>query len=108
MQLSKDAGFVMHQERSNLTPSKQSAYLGFSLDLESMTVQFALEKACKELLKTKSSSTIYSKLTQVVDMMVASFPGVKFGTFHYKLCDNLKATKENKGNFKAIIEIPNE
>ena len=114
VEMSTQAGFVIHPGKSVLEPVTNIDYLGFTLDSADMTVSLPESKVAKikdkirDILR-KESFTI-RELSQVIGMLVASFPGVEFGKLFYRRCDNYKTKKlkENKGNFSAKISLPNE
>ena len=62
-----------------------------------------------ENLLAKTNISIRA-LSQVVGSLVASYPGVKYGQLFYRRCDNFKSEmlKEHKGNFSAMIMLPND
>lgn len=109
--LLKDLGFIIQEEKSQLRPSQQLTYLGFVLDSVTMTVKLTparVEKvmqACKQLI-SKSQLTI-QKLAEVIGLMVSSFPGVEYGQLYYRNldCDKTEALRGNKGNFLAVISL---
>jgi hypothetical protein len=78
--LFQSLGFVVHEEKSVLTPCHRIKYLGFWLNSENMTVTLPdekmthIENACKTLL-LKSRMTI-RELAQVIGTHVAAFPAV--------------------------------
>jgi hypothetical protein len=114
VQISENAGFVVHPDKSKLEPETKIEYLGFQLDSKRMTVRLTDSKA--EKFKTAVGNVLGKKyltirqLSQIVGTMVASFPGVKYGQLFYRRCDNLKskALKDSRGNFEAQICLPPE
>ena len=114
VQMSENAGFVVHPEKSQLEPKTKIEYLGFQLDSRLMNVRLTESKANKikvavENILAKKSLSI-RQLSQIVGSLVASFPGVKYGQLFYRSCDNFKTKtlKESRGNFEAKISLPTE
>ena len=109
VQLLKNLGFVIQEEKSCLNPSQQLEYLGFVLDSVTMTVKLTharvekVVKACEKLLND-SHPTILN-LAEVIGLMVSSFPGVEYGPLYYRSLDMAKTDglRQNKGNFSDQI-----
>ena len=107
-------GFVIHHEKSVLTPSHKVKYLGFWLDSEKMTVTLPAERAqrlytaCQDL-KMRKQVTI-RLLAQVIGQIVAAFPAVLWGPLFYRDLEANKshALKSCKGNFEAVTLINRE
>ena len=59
--------------------------------------------ACK-LLKTPEKLL---HIAIIIGYLISSFPGVKFGTLYYGYLemDNIKALKQSKGNFDALVSV---
>ena len=114
VQLSNDAGFIVHPEKSLLEPSQIIEYLGFIINSKTMTISVNERQANKiweacNLLQSQSTCTIL-QLAKVVGLLVASLPGVQMGRMFYRRLDNYKtkALKEKAGNFKAYMQITPE
>lgn len=111
VKLFKSLGFVVHQEKSVLTPCKKIKYLGFWLDSDNMIISLTEDKkvsivnACSELL-SKSSMTI-RELAKVIGMLVAAFPAVLWGPLHFRELEavKIKALKKSKGEFEALTVL---
>lgn len=109
VQLLKNLGFVIQEEKSCLNPSQQLEYLGFVLNSMTMTVKLTharvekVVKACEKLLND-SHPTILN-LAEVIGLMVSSFPGVEYGPLYYRSLDIAKTEglRQNKGNFSGHI-----
>ena len=98
-------GFVFHSEKSIFDPSPEIEYLGFIINLVTMTVRLTTEKTikifdlCQEVLLKKSVSIrLVSKL---LGKITSSFQAIKYGQLHYRDLERLKAKalKINKGSF---------
>ena len=78
VQLLRDLGFVVQEEKSCLHPSQQLEYLGFVLNSVSMTVRLSharvekLVQACEKLLSNSHPTILH--LVEVIGLMVSSFP----------------------------------
>lgn len=109
--LSAELGFVIHPVKTVFEPTQTLTYLGFILNLISMTVYLTPEKAsqigskCKDLLKKATLSI--RELAELVGRMVGSFPGVEYGRLYYRRLDNEKsaALALSRGNFEATIVL---
>ena len=88
VQLLRDLGFVVQEEKSCLHPSQQLEYLGFVLNSESMMVRLSharVEKvvqACEKLLSNSHPTILH--LAEVIGLMVSSFPAGEHGPLHYR------------------------
>lgn len=107
-------GFIIHEEKSELTPLKKIKYLGFWLDSENMSVCLTEEKIQKlkntcRSVKNRKRITI-RELAQVIGQLVASFPAVLWGQLFYRQLDKVKveALKVKKGDFDALVVISKE
>ena len=111
VKLFESLGFIIHQEKSVLTPCKRIKYLGFWLDSERMSVTLPTDRAkklinaCREL-KQRKAVTI-RQLAQTIGQMVAAFPAVLWGPLFYRELEKEKAqaVKKNKGNFEASMSL---
>jgi hypothetical protein len=112
VEMSVNAGFMVHPEKSIFEPTQKIMYLGFWLDSKNMTVTLTLEKAQKikdgvQKLMNKDTVSIQA-LAKVVGCLVASIPGVQFGKLFYRSLDNhkTKALKNSRGDFNALTRLP--
>lgn len=111
VELFESLGFVIHAEKSVLTPCRKVKYLGFWLDSEKMTVTLPVEKvqkisnSCKDLRQKKKVQI--RDLARVIGLLVSSFPAVTWGPLNYRHLERNKAEalKENKGNFDAWTHL---
>ena len=111
VEMSNNAGFIVHPEKSVLNPTQEITYLGFVLNSKTMTIKITRARAvkikerCFRILKTKYLTV--HKLSQAIGLMVASFQGVKYGKLHYRNCDNQKSEvlREGKGNFQTSMTL---
>ena len=92
--LSTAAGFLVHPEKSVLTPTNEITCLGFILNSEAMTVRLTKDKkeklrmACVDILQ-RQTITI-RQFAKVIDTLVASFPEVQYDQLFCRQCDLLK------------------
>ena len=114
LSLFRSLGFVVHPEKSVLTPSHQITYLGFIINSENMTVVATNEKKRKIMktatkLLTEGLSTV-RELAQFIGQVVACFAGVKFGPLWYRSMerDKTRALKQNKGNYDSRVNFSEE
>jgi hypothetical protein len=112
--LFQSLGFVVHQDKSILTPCKELKYLGFVINSQDMTVKLTKDKVnkitenCRSALQ-KSELKI-RELAKLIGQLVASFPGVVWGPLYYRELETLKtqALKRNKGNYEASVALTND
>ena len=109
-------GFLIHLEKSVLTPCQEIKYLGFVLNSVDMTVRLTVDKAeklknaCMRLKETNRKKGMCSirEIAQVIGLLVASFQAVLWGPLHYRQLENAKsvALKKNKGDFESKTHLP--
>lgn len=107
-------GFVVHPEKSVLTPTQRITYLGFEIDSAQMTVSLTVERqekilsSCKSLYISQKGSI--RKVAGLIGLLVSSFPAVPLGPLHYRYLDNDKkrALKENCGDWEKVMVLSNE
>ena len=109
--LLESLGFSLSYEKSVLQPCQRLVFLGFILDSSQMRVLLTPEKANKiilacQALLNRSSATI-RVVSQVIGLLVAALPGVKYGPLFYRNMeiDKNRALKSNHGNFEATMTI---
>ncbi|CAH3033571.1 unnamed protein product, partial [Pocillopora meandrina] len=84
-------------EKSVLVPSQYINLMGFTLNSVEMKVSLTPTKATKIKLKAVGLyHNLSPTVSEVIGLMVASFPGVR---------DKVKTLKQNKANFKAIMTL---
>ena len=80
------AGFVINVTKSNLTPTKEIIFLGFTLNSENMSIALPEEKGQKTLADcenlAKNPTPTIRNVARVVGKLVASFPAVTYGPFN--------------------------
>ena len=100
----------MKQNRSSALP-KQIEFLGFTLDSITMTASLSVNKrqnvrrACAEL--AQSPTTSIRTVAHILGMLVATFPGAKYGPLHYKCLEGEKtqALCVCAGNYESIMTV---
>ena len=111
VEISLDAGFVVHPAKSIFVPTKRIEFLGFWLDSAKMTVTLTERKAltikqlCKELKQYKKPTI--RTVAKLVGKLVSSFPAVLYGKLFYRQLDNEKtqALRLSAGNFEAKMKL---
>ena len=107
VQLLRDLGFVVKEEKSCLHPSQQLEYLGFFLNSVSVRLSHArVEKvvqACEKLLSNSHPTILH--LVEVIELMVSSFPAGEHGPLHYRSLDikKIEGLRQTIGNFSGEI-----
>jgi len=97
--------------KSVLIPTQCITFLGFVLNSNEMTVSLTPTKAIKlqskavELLNTPSPTI--RAVSEVIGLMVASFPGVMYGPLYYRQLEieKVAALKQSRGNFEATMNL---
>ena len=54
-----------------------------------------------------SHSVKIRDIARIIGYLISSFPGVKFGALYYRYLemDKIKALKQSKGNFNALMSV---
>ena len=107
-------GFVVHDSKSILSPSRCITFLGFEIDSQNMIVNLTQDKvekfkrAANDLLN-KSSSTI-REVAGLVGLMISYLPAFHYASAHVKCLekDKIEALKISRGNFNASMTLSNE
>ena len=105
--------FTVHSEpKSNFTPTQRIEFLGFVIDLVTMTITLSNNK--KQKLKTLcanllSGVTTIRTISQVLGKITSSFPATKFGRLHYRNLEVFKTSLQyHKNNFNAKVWLSDE
>ena len=106
VKLFTDLGLTL---KSVLIPSQSIPFLGFVLNSAQMTVALTPSKAMK--VKSKAVELLHNQsptirtASEMIGLMVASFPGVMYGPLYYRQLEIEKviALKQNQGNFEASM-----
>lgn len=106
-----DLGFILNQEKSIFEPRQIVTFLGFVLNSVAMTVTLTPGKATKLVTKAKEilekQSPSIREVSELIGLMVSSFPGVMHGALFYRQLelDKAMALKVNNGNFDAPMTL---
>ena len=111
IKLLRELGFVIHPDKSVLTPSQTIVFLGFVISSKHMTLSLTDDK--KNKIKTLLLNCLHSQqvsireLARILGNIVASFPAVTFGPLHYRHLerDKIRGLKYHKGNFEGKISL---
>ena len=95
--------------KSVLISSQSVTFLGFVLNSVHMTVSLTPSKAMK--VKSKAVELLHNQsptirtVSEMIGLMVVSFPGVMYGPLYYRQLEIEKvvALKQNQGNFEASM-----
>lgn len=112
--LMTDLGFIIHEKKSVLVPTRTITFLGNNIDSEKMLVTLPVEKVClivqecRELYKRQ-----YVKIrtvARVLGLMVSTFSAVEFAPLYYRIIEKGKilALKSSQGNFDSTMFISDE
>ena len=98
-------GFVIHPSKSEFYPTRQLTHVGFSLNLEAMTVSIPPQKAHQvraacEKIQSCERPTI-REVARVTGCIMASFSAVTHGKLHYRNIelDKINALSHAKGRY---------
>lgn len=109
--LMTDLGFMLHENKSVLIPTKKITFLGNNIDSEKMTVTLPVEKvekivqACSELQKLQKARI--REVARVLGLMVSSFSAVEFGPMFYRSIEQAKiqALRSKAGDYDSFMNI---
>ena len=109
IKLLRELGFVIHPDKSVLTPSQTIVFLGFVISSKHMTLSLTDDK--KNKIKTLLLNCLHSQqvsireLARILGNIVASFPAVTFGPLHYRHLerDKIRGLKYHKGNLREKL-----
>ena len=104
-------GFLLHEKKSVLIPTKKITFLGFNIDSERMVVTLPVEKiekitqACTELYKRHKAKI--RDVAHVVGLIVSSFSAVEFGPLFYRSIEQekIQSLKHRAGDYDAMMII---
>jgi hypothetical protein len=101
-------GFMIHPEKSIVTPTQIIEFLGFVLNSILMIVKLTDRKAAKILnlcllFCHKDKAFTIREVASLIGSLISSCPGVEYGRLHYRSIerDKINALKSNNGNFEA-------
>ena len=111
LQVLRELGFVIHEEKSKTVPSQIIEHLGFEFNTIEMTVKVTKEKIDKVRGKAASilrkNWVVIREVAQLIGVLVACFPGVEFGQLFYRQLeiDKAAALKLHKGDFDQTMML---
>lgn len=109
--LLQKAGFIVNEDKSCFTPSKEITFLGFCLNSDKMTISLPADKkikivnTCTRLLN--ESIFLIRDVASFIGLLVSSLPAVQYGGLFYKYLEMCKvnALKISRGNFDAHMTL---
>ena len=109
--LLRELGFVIHPDKSVLTPSQTVVFSGFVISSKHMTL--SLTDGKKNKIKTLLINCLHSLQVSIREPgrilwnIVASFSAVNFGPLNYRHLERYKirGLKYHKGNFEGKISL---
>ena len=112
--LMSNLGFMIHEKKSVLVPTKKITFLGNDIDSEKMIVTLPnnkiekIVKACTELFIAKRARI--RQVAHVLGLMVSSFSTIEFGPLHYRLIEHekIQAVKQVCGDYDSYMTITPE
>ena len=97
-----------------LKPCQRIQFLGFTIDSSSITVSLPQEKLNK-LIERASATLLHSKrsireVTEVIGLIVSSFPAIKLARLHYRHLEfsKVNAMKKKLNDFNAACSLSQE
>ena len=110
IKLLKEVSFVIHPDKSVLTPSQAIVFLGFVISSKHMTLSFTDEN--KNIIKMwlincHGHQISLRELARILGNIVASFPAVTFRPLHYRRLERnkIRCLKYQKGNLEGKISL---
>ena len=109
--LMSNLGFLIHEKKSVLIPTKKIIFLGNWIDSEKMIVTLPVDKvekitqACKELCNQDNAKI--RDVARVLGLLVSSFSAVEFGPLFYRTTERAKiqALQHQAGDYDAFMII---
>lgn len=114
VQMLKNLGFCINEDKSLLIPTTRLEYLGNVIDSVSMTVTLPERRKCKLI---RSCEELYScdkarirDVARVIGLLVAALPAVEMGKLHYRKLESAKisALQKVKGNFNKWMAVTDD
>lgn len=104
-------GFIIHKEKSQLTPCQEIQYLGFRFNSIHKTIRLPKEKqtkvvkACKQMLH-KVQHSIQS-VAELIGYLVAACPAVAYGNLYTRQLEieKSKSLLKANGNYSATMKL---
>ncbi|XP_046605016.1 uncharacterized protein LOC124297748 [Neodiprion virginianus] len=110
--LLKKLGFIINENKSQITPSQRCKFLGFYFDSVRWTVELTKEK--KESIKEKSAqlkirdSVKIREFAQFLGTLVSACFAVNYGWGHTKAFERAKylTLRSNGGKYEGYMKVP--
>lgn len=107
--LMTDLGFIIHEKKSVLFPTKTITFLGNNIHSEEMVVTLPKEKVftivqeCRDLYRRQNVKI--RVVARVLGLMVSSFSAVEYAPLYYRSIEKEKssALKACQGNFDSFM-----
>ena len=106
-------GFVVNREKSQLTPTQVTHYLGFIVDSKEMKIRLLEEKvtqistACRRIRKKRCASV--RELARLIGKMTATLPAVFPAPLWYRELQRLKnQTYQRSQSFECMVTLSQE
>ena len=106
LDLFERAGFLINYKKSQLQPTQQMEFLGFSIDSVAYTISLTSEKRTKihrcvsEILSHPHRPITICRLASIIGKVVATFPCSEEAPLHYRVLDRFKIKCLRENNFK--------
>lgn len=110
--LLRSLGFIIHDKKCVLKPSKKCKFLGFVIDSEKFWLEITVEKSAKiaKLIERflKLETCTIQEFAQLIGSLMAACPAVEYGFLYTKYLEMVKIAEvfRNNGNYNAKMRIP--
>lgn len=102
---------TVHPKKSSFVPQHRITFIGFIIDLITVTVYPTSEKiekiihTCQGLLECPHPSV--REVASTLGLLISNFPAGKLGPLHFRSLDmdKTEALRLNKGNFDAFMQL---
>ena len=104
-------GFIINRTKSQLEPKKECTFLGFVLDSENMLIKLTEKKKAKIFKMVRRFINLRSckirELAEVIGVLVAACPAVKYGWLYYKELEKIKylAMLKYKKDMERVTQL---
>ena len=105
-------GFILNQKKCVLNPAQRLEFLGFQVDISSMTLSLPVEKIkkinkeCRYWLHTTGTSP--RQLACLIGFMTSTSPAVLLSPLHYKMLQMLHSQSLSRSQHKLMTLISPE
>ena len=100
MNLMNGLGFIIHEKKSVLVPTKKLTFLGNDIDSENMIVTLPFEKVTNLVRECKNLSQLdiasIRQVARVLGLMVSSFSAVDYAPLYYRCIEKAKSDALNR------------